>query len=231
MSHVSDTLRVGDAYYAAAGLNQFTSGGDKGIDLQPIVVVEFGAVSALTTTGIVANVTSTGAGAVSATGTLVSGGVATITTPRALSLTSTGNLSGFTITVVGTDSYGAAQTETITGPNATTVYGKKAFKTVTSVTATAATTGGLSVGVSDILGLPYRLADKGKFGGVFVDGVQSTGATVVAGLTTTQVATATNGSTRGTVLATTASNGSALISAWIKVVPTSKETLYGVTPA
>jgi len=52
---------------------------------------------------------------------------------RKITLYSTGNLSGRTFTITGTDQAGTAQTENITGPNNTTVTGSNYFKTVTSV--------------------------------------------------------------------------------------------------
>lgn len=51
-----------------------------------------------------------------------------------LNFTSAQNISDHTFTVVGTDADGAALTETVTGPNATTVESTKYFLTVTSIT-------------------------------------------------------------------------------------------------
>ena len=66
------------------------------------------------------------------TGTSVSDGSNMDTT---VTLTSTGNISGVTFTVTGTDASGAAQTEDITGPNNNTVTGSKKFLTVTQIAA------------------------------------------------------------------------------------------------
>lgn len=54
-----------------------------------------------------------------------------------VSLTSAANISALTLTVVGTDADGHAQTEAITGPNATTVAGSKYFLSISSITASA----------------------------------------------------------------------------------------------
>ena len=54
-----------------------------------------------------------------------------------LSITSAANISALTLTVVGTDVNGAALSEAITGPNATTVESVNYFKTITSITASA----------------------------------------------------------------------------------------------
>lgn len=73
------------------------------------------------------NLTITGAGA--AAGVYNSG----FTGGRLLTLYSTGNLSALTFTVTGTDWRGDALSESITGPNNTTVTGTKYFQTVTQV--------------------------------------------------------------------------------------------------
>ena len=55
--------------------------------------------------------------------------------------------SGKTFTVVGTDLSGNAQTEVITGPTANaTVLGLKTFKTISSITPSANTTGNITMG-------------------------------------------------------------------------------------
>ena len=58
-----------------------------------------------------------------------------------------GDESSLTFTVVGTDLSGNAQTEVITGPAANgTVLGAKTFKTITSITPSANTTGNITMG-------------------------------------------------------------------------------------
>lgn len=230
MTHFSDTYRIGDAFYGRAAQSD---GGQKGVALPVVVVKEFGAVAALTGTGIAIAASVTTAGAISATGSLVSGGVATFDVPRNVTMTATADTSSLTFTVNGTDLYGETQTETFTGPTGTaTVAGKKAFKTVTSVVATGGSvTTGLTVGSGDVLGLPWHLANKGRFISITVDGVLSAAPTIVAGIGATGVATATNGDSRGTITATIATNAARYFTAMMIVVPTSKENLYGVTPA
>ena len=229
MSHVSDTRRQGDAFY---GLAAQSDGGELGVALPVLVVQEFGAVVTLAPTGVCVNATGiAGGGALSATGSLVSGGVATFDIPRNVTITSTGNNSTLSFTVTGTDQYTKAQTETITGPNATTVGGVKAFKTVTSVVSSTTVVATISVGTGDVYGTPWRLADKGKVLGFTIDGVPSANPTIVAGFTTTGTSTATTADVRGTVTATLASDGSRRFSVMAVVNPATKETLYGVTPA
>lgn len=228
MSHVSDTMRNGPAFYGPAAQSD---GGELGFALPKIAVREFGAVVTATTTGICVTATGvTGGGALSATGSLVSGGVATFDVPRTVNLTSTGDNSGFSFTVSGTDYYGQTQTETITGPNNNTVAGVKAFKTVTGIVAATTLVGTISAGTTDVLGLPWRLADKGKVLAVTIDGVDSA-PTLVAGFTATGTSTATTADVRGTITTTTASNGTKVFSVAYIVNPASKETLYGAAPA
>ena len=226
MTHFSDALRSGDAAPVGSGLS-------KGYQRAELLAVEFGAVTTLTSTGICVSVTTTGASSgLSATGSLVSGGVATFDVPRAVSLTSTANNSGLGVTVNGTDVYGVTMSEKITGPNNTTVNGAKAFKTVTSLTATGIVTA-LSAGSSDVYGLPVRIADKGKVLGMYMDGVSATAFTTVAGFSATgAVSTATTADTRGTVTHNTASNGTRVFSALVIVGdPNTTVGLYGATQA
>ena len=90
--------------------------------------------------------TTTGAANLTITGNLASGGVATFSQPRHVSIYSGGDESDVTFTVYGTDRYGASISEAITGPNTTTVYGSKNFKTVTRVAAGAAVGNNVEVG-------------------------------------------------------------------------------------
>jgi len=86
------------------------------------------------------------AGNLSITGALATGGVATMDVPRHVAIYSDADESGDTYTITGTDRYGAALTETITGPNTTTVNGSKNFLTVTQVATSGAGTGNIEVG-------------------------------------------------------------------------------------
>lgn len=229
MSHTSDTRRQGPAFYGSAGQSD---GGELGVALPVAVVKQFGAVTTLTATGICVNATGVaGGGALSASGSLVSGGVATFDIPRNVTITSTGNNSTLSFTVTGTDQYGKAQTETITGPNATTVGGVKAFKTVSSVVSSTTIVATVSAGTGDVYGLPWRISSKGDVLAYTIDGIPSVTPAVVAGFTTTGTSTATTADVRGTITATVASDGSKSFTVMAIVNPASKESLYGVTPA
>ena len=62
-----------------------------------------------------------------------------------------GDESSKTFTIVGTDLSGVAQTEVVTGPTANaTVLGAKTFKTITSITPSANTTGNVTMGFTGV---------------------------------------------------------------------------------
>lgn len=96
--------------------------------------------------GICAAQTTAGAGALTINGALLDlpatmQGDARVVLPgiaRVVSIYSTGNLSGLTFTVTGTNLRGATITEDITGPNNTTVEGSTEFHSITGVSADGA---------------------------------------------------------------------------------------------
>ncbi len=71
-----------------------------------------------------------------------------------VSITGVSNESGKTFTIVGRTVAGNIVTETVTGPNATTVYSTNYFSQVTSVSVSAATAGAITVGYGGDLALP-----------------------------------------------------------------------------
>ena len=72
-----------------------------------------------------------------------------------------------TFTVVGTDMSGNAQTEVITGPAANaTVLGSKTFKTISSITPSANTSGSVTIGVTGA-----GITTSGVTGSATLDGV------------------------------------------------------------
>jgi hypothetical protein len=101
--------------------------------------------------GICESQTPAGAGNLDIDGALTSGGAATLDYARQLCIVSDGNDSGVTFTITGTDADGKAQTEDVTGPNATTVESTKYFKTVSQVAISGAGTGAITVGTVDEL--------------------------------------------------------------------------------
>lgn len=150
---------------------------------------------------------------------------------RAVSITSAANISTVVFTVRGYDLYGMPQTETITGVNANTVNGKKAWKYIASVTPSATSASTASVGTTDIFGYPLRV-DRFAYGYTVWNNL----AQLVAQFTaadTTSPATATTGDVRGTYTATPAANGTIRLQAFITIPVAnigSDVGMYGVTP-
>lgn len=171
------------------------------------MLIDLGAPDAPDTDGICTVELLGSAGNLPIDGAAASGGVATLDVPRNVTLTvATTNQSGVTFTVTGTDEYGVPLVEQITGPNNNTVAGKKAFKTVTQVAASAAiATNGVSVGFGDVLGLPVYLPGAAHVLAELEDGAAPTAGTTVAGVDT--LATATTGDVRGTYDPNSACNG------------------------
>ncbi len=102
-----------------------------------------------------------------------------------------------TVTVTGTDMYGAAMTETRTLNGTTAVNGTKAFYTVTGVTASAALTGTLSVGTRDAYGIPVRVTDAAYILSAKWDATLADNAGTFTAADTTSPATATTNDVRG----------------------------------
>ena len=80
---------------------------------------------------------------------------------RTVAVYSAANHSAQTVTISGYDRYGAAVSQTITCPNATTVQTTKTFKSVKSVVSSGAIASACVVGIGTGIGLPYRLTDLG----------------------------------------------------------------------
>lgn len=91
-------------------------------------------------------------------GALVASGVAQLTAPRRVVITSAGNDSGITFTVAGTrGSWWAntALTEVVTGANVSDAVTTQDFLTVTSVTASGAAAGNVTVGTNGTASGPW----------------------------------------------------------------------------
>ena len=87
------------------------------------------------------------AGALTLNGANVVAGVAVFNAAYLVTVTSTGNDSTRTYIITGTNSSGVAMTETVTGPNTTTISTTRYFKTVTDVSvAGGGTVGTIRVG-------------------------------------------------------------------------------------
>jgi hypothetical protein len=155
------------------------------------------------TTYILTAVTAT-----SATLTTTAGAAVVTTAGTPTGLTYTLGAAPQTITISGYDYYGQAMSEAITSSSAvsTAVNGKKAFFQVNSITTGGATGTALTVGTTDILGLPVRVFNVAYIGSVKSNNAlaQDAGTFVAAD---TATATTTTGDVRGTYVPATASNG------------------------
>jgi hypothetical protein len=145
-------------------------------------------------------------------------------TPRTVVIALGGGGAPSTIfTVWGFDQDDVFMTEQITVTNGNTVIGKKAFAGITRVWAASATTSTVSVGVSNIIGLPYVLNNvnriiSGDFGiPTVITVIPATGiGTNYTIADQTATATAITGDIRGTVLLPSAADGiKRLVVAWI----------------
>lgn len=101
--------------------------------------------------GICESQSTTGADDLSIDGDLATDGVATMDFARRLVFESSGDESGTTITIVGTDADGKSQEEELDGPNATSVDSTLYFKTVTKVSTDAALAGNVTLGTTEEL--------------------------------------------------------------------------------
>jgi len=155
------------------------------------------------TTYILTAVTAT-----SATLTTTAGAAVVTTAGTPTGLTYTLGVAPATITVSGYDYYGQAMSEAITSSAAvsTAVNGKKAFYQISGITTSGATGTALTVGTTDILGIPVRVTNVAYVGSVRTNSTlaQDTGTFVAAD---TATATTTTGDVRGTYVPGTASNG------------------------
>ena len=175
---------------------------------------------ALVTNNIAASQTPAAAGSLTLTaGTSVksvttAGGVTVLQLdlPRAVQLTTASGTitTSRTITVSGYDYYGQAMSEAIatgtTSSAVATVAGKKAFFQISSITISGALPVAITVGTTDVLGLPVRVFNVSYVASVKSNNTlaQDAGTFVAAD---TATATTTTGDVRGTYAPATASNG------------------------
>lgn len=165
-----------------------------------LTVLNLGAPATADADGICASQAGTASTAMTINGALASGGVATFDVPRNVVAAWTNTA---TLTVTGTDEYGNALVET--SGSGTSMAGKKAFKTITSVVPSANITGA-TVGSGDVLGLPIYLPGTGYVLKELQDGAAATAGTTVAGVDS--AATATTGDVRGSYDPNAACDGS-----------------------
>ena len=104
--------------------------------------------TALDADGVCTSQTPASAGNLTINGAQASGGVASFTAARQITIASSSDISNRTFTITGTDAAGNAQVETITGPNNATVTTTGYFKTITQIAISGAAAGALTVGMN-----------------------------------------------------------------------------------
>lgn len=211
----SDNLRSGNAVapnrsqlgvpFGGKGADRYTSSG--------LALLQLGAPIAADPDGIAASQAVAGAGDLTLAGALTSGGVATLDVPRNIVVDADGTATAV-CTVYGTDEYGQAMQENITLNSTTAVLGNKAFKTVTRIAISAATTGNVFVGTGSRIGLPYRPALGGFIRGRLGEDTADAG-TYVAPIRTTS--TATTADVRGTYAPAGTLNGTNTFSVLVAI--------------
>ena len=111
-----------------------------------------------------------------------------------------------TVTVVSQDEYGVTMSEAKALNGTTPVLGTKAHSKITSIKSSGALAGTLSVGFTDVLGLPVFLPSTALILKELQDGAAAAAGTPVAGATSK--ATTTTGDVRGTYTPNAATDGS-----------------------
>ena len=221
MTHFSDGVRAG---------RNFANNGTAslpGVYMSPINVYDI-VPATLDADGICAQQTLASAGNALLNGALASGGTVTLDVPRNVIVDAAGAATAI-LTVTGTDTYGIPMSEAITLNGTTAVAGKKAFKTITSVAASAAATD-FFVGTGDVFGLPI-LANSRNYVQTAWNGAFVTTGTFVAAVATSP-ATTTTGDVRGTYAVPDAADGTKRLTLWVFVADDDTQTgLYGVTQA
>ncbi|MGO8916208.1 MAG: hypothetical protein ACLQJR_09900 [Stellaceae bacterium] len=126
--------------------------------MRPVVLTKTLAAASVNT---IAQSQSLGAaGNLTLNGAAASGGVATLDAQRRVLITSTGNDSGITFTVLGTTQSGTAIQETVTGANAGAVATNQDFLTVTKVSSSGATASTVQIGTNSVGSTPWLLLDQ-----------------------------------------------------------------------
>jgi hypothetical protein len=221
MTHFSDGVRAGRNFANNGTASQ------PGVFLSPINVYDVVPV-ALDADGVCAQQTLAAAGNALLDGALASGGTVVLDVPRNVIIDAAGAATAV-LTITGTDTYGIPMSEAITLNGTTAVSGKKAFKTITRIAASAAATD-FFVGTGDVFGLPIRTNTRGYVLTAW-DGAFVTTGTFAAAVTTSP-ATTTTGDVRGTYSVPSASDGAKRLTLWVFVADDDTQTgLYGVTQA
>jgi hypothetical protein len=116
--------------------------------MRPIEITR--TLAAAVANGIAQSQTPLAAGALTLNGSLVTAGVAQLTTQRKVIITNASIETSRVFTITGTDGQGRVITETITVTAITANQSVKDYKTVTSITVDAATVGAITAGTNGV---------------------------------------------------------------------------------
>lgn len=130
--------------------------------MQPIVKI-VGPLAAADADSIAESQTPLAAGPLTLDGVFVSNGVATISPPAQITITTIDDESGVNFTVTGTDYSGNVISEVIVGPDTTTGTSVLTYSTVTSVVADDATADAITVGNAQAGSSPWIALDPWAF--------------------------------------------------------------------
>jgi hypothetical protein len=122
--------------------------------------VTLGPLAASSATNIALSQALAAAGNLVLNGATVAGGIATLDVARRVLLTNTGNDTGITYTIFGTNTFGIAISEAFAGPNAGTYQTINDFKTVTKVSASGAVAANVEVGTSGVASTQWFILDQ-----------------------------------------------------------------------
>lgn len=217
------TISTAEELYAGACNNGgYSPDGRPGLQLSHLFFFNLGAPATLDVDGI-CDGTTVATDAATAITLLTD----TMDVPRTLTVDSTDDTEvDGVVTITGTDFHGLPVVEAITANGTTAVGGKKAFKTLSTISVAACTSAGtIDIGWANIFGLPVRVDNARDILFPAADGVlDAVGTLVVAD--TDQDSTA--GDSRGTVVPTTTPDGSVNFSMLIHVPDTSTAGAFGV---
>ena len=127
-----------------------------------ILAVKVGPLAAASATNIALSQSPGAAGNLTLNGSLVSGGVATLDTPRRVIVTSGGNDTGITFTAYGTDFAGYPLLAAVAGASGGAADFGVSFKTITRIAISAAAASTVTVGTNTVAdSVPLNLDEFG----------------------------------------------------------------------
>ena len=196
ITHANDMYH-GNVFYGA-----YSPDGRRGVKLSHLVYVSLGAPITSDTDGLLdgATVATDSVWTYTASDLITS----VLDVPRNLIIDSTdATASDAVVTITGADVYGATMVEQLTMAGTTAANGKKAFKTLTSVSVGLSTYAAtIDIGWGNVFGLPFRIDSKRYVRDTRQDNTAEVWTVVVAD--TDQDATA--GDNRGTIVPTATPN-------------------------